>query len=178
MRKQLMKAINEDLSTMETTGKVDLVILEKLNELRKFLHDLKNKWLEIENTDSYYFYQGLRNIELMLDKMQNRFEHAPEKNDNPKIASDSQILFQRVDDLLQVTESNEISNKTINLILQKTSNLRDVAAKQNLIEPIEVDADLVDKENVGSQLHSVMKNLDIPIDYDLLIVDEESKNSN
>jgi len=176
MRKQIMQQITENLHNMEATGKVDLEIIKHLDELRNLLRELKDKWLQNKNIDSYYFYQGLRNIELMLDKMQDRFEHAPEKHDNPKIAEDSQILFRHVDDLLQLTESNEVNDAMVNRILGKTRDLRNIAYHQNLIESPAVDDKMIDKESVSNQFYSVMRNLDIPIDEDPLI-DEESKNS-
>ncbi len=176
MRKQIMQQITEDLHNMEATGKVDLEIIKHLDELRNLLRELKDKWLQNKNIDSYYFYQGLRNIELMLDKMQDRFEHAPEKHDNPKIAEDSQVLFRYVDDLLQLTESNEVNDAMVNRILGKTRDLRNIAYHQNLIEPPAVDDKMIDKENVSNKFYSVMRNLDIPIDEDPLI-DEESENS-
>lgn len=178
MRKQIMQQITENLHNMETTGKVDLNILQDLNELRNLLQQLKNKWLDNRSTDSYYFYQGLRNIELMLNKMQERFEHAPEKNDNPKIAEDSQILFRVVDDLLAITESDNITTEMINKVLRKTRDLRDTASKQNLIEPVEVDEESVDKENIRYNLNEMMKNLDIPREEDLEIVSDGEPEDN
>ncbi len=176
MRKQIMRQITDNLNTMEATGKVDLTILKDLNVLRDFLNQLKHKWLENKSSDGYYFYQGLRNIELMLDKMQKRFETSQENHDNPKIAEDSLILFSRVDDLIQLTESDKITNETINEILSKTRDLRNIAAHQNLIEPPEIDKELIDKENVRYNFNKVMQSLDIPIE-EPIAVDEESQNN-
>lgn len=171
-----MQQITDNLNTMEVTGKVDLTILKDLNVLRDFLIQLKHKWLENKSSDGYYFYQGLRNIELMLDKMQKRFETSQENHDNPKIAEDSLILFGKVDDLIQLTESDEITNETINKILSKTRDLRNVAADQNLIEPPEIDRELIDKENIRYNFNKIMKNLDIPVE-ETITVDEESENN-
>jgi len=179
MRKQIMQQINENLYSMETTGKVDLSILKLLDELREFIKQLKQKWLENRNTDSFYFYQGLRNIELMLDKMQYRFEHSQQNNDNPKIAEDSILLFEVVDNILKVTESAEVDQAHVNQILGITRDLRIVALKQNLLESLEIDEELVDRENIGINFDQVMKNLDIPNDHEHEIAFEgDSENSN
>lgn len=176
MRRQIMQQITDNLHNMELTGKVDPDIIKLLDKLRTVLRELKDKWLQNKNTDSYYFYQGLRNIELMLDKMQDRFEHAPEKNDNPKVAEDSQILFTVVDELLRLTESNNVNDVMVNRILSKTRDLRNTAYHQNLIEPPNVDDEMIDKDKIGYQFHSIMQNLDIPIDEEPTI--DESENSN
>ncbi len=178
MRKQIMQQITKNLYDMEATGKVDPTIIKYLDELRGLIKQLKDKWLEHRNTDSYYFYQGIRNVELMLNKMQERFETAQENHDNPKIAEDSIVLFKVVDDLLQITESDEVNKDTVNKILSKTRDLRNTAFHQNLIEPPEVDEESMDKELFGYQFNSVMQNLDIPQETDIVTVDEESENSN
>lgn len=179
MRKQIMQQITENLYNMEASGKVDLSILKLLDELRSLIKDLKLKWLENRNTDSYYFYQGLRNIELMLDRMQERFEHAPEKHDNPQIAKDSVILFKVVDELLALTETDNINEYSVNNILHKTRDLRETASKQNLIEPIKVDEEMLDKDNIRFCWTPMMKSLDIPVEEDHeMNLDEESEDSN
>lgn len=164
MRKQIMQQINENLYSMEATGKVDPSILKLLDNLRELIKELKQKWLENRNTDSFYFYQGLRNIELMLDKMQDRFEHSQERHDNPKIAEDSIILFKDVDDLLAITESDKVDPNSVDRILSITRDLRNTASKQDLIEPIQVDEESLDRENIKYNFSSMMKNLDIPKD--------------
>jgi len=171
-----MKQITKNLHSMETTGKVDPTILKHLDELRSLLRQLKDKWLENRNTDSYYFYQGVRNVELMLDKMQERFETAQENHDNPKIAVDSIILFKVVDDLLLLTESDRVNNETVNKILHKTRDLRNTAFQQDLIESPKVDEESIDKALTGYQFYPLMENLDIPRE-EPLEDDEESKNN-
>jgi len=178
MRKQLMQAINDDLHNMELTGKVSLDILEKLDKLREFLNQLKTKWLEDRSSDSYYFYQGLRNVELMLDRMQYRFEHAPELHDNPKIAADSQILFNVVDGLLKVTESNNVNDETVNDILHKTRILRETASKQDLLESQIANEELIDKDGIRLQFSGIMRNLDIPQELDQYTIGDEETKSN
>jgi len=156
--------INDSLYNMEATGKVDLSILKLLDKLKEFIKQLKQRWLENRNTDSFYFYQGLRNIELMLDKMQYRFEHSQTNNDNPKIAEDSILLFKVVDNLLKVTESSKLNQQHVNQILSMTRDLRNTAIKQNLLESLETDEELLDKDNIRYNFESMMKNLDIPND--------------
>lgn len=172
-----MQQITDNLNNMEATGKVDLTILKDLSALRDLLIQLKRRWLENKSSDGYYFYQGLRNIELMLDKMQERFETFQENHDNPKIAEDSLKLFHSVNDLMQLTESDKITNETINKILSKTRDLRNVAAHQNLIEPPEVDKELIDKENIRYNFNEVMKNLDIPVEEPIRVDEESEDNS-
>lgn len=41
---------------MEEIGKVDLAILDSLSKLRDLLKGIKSKWLEVEDSDGFYFY--------------------------------------------------------------------------------------------------------------------------
>ena len=60
--------------------------------------------------------------------------------------------------------------------MSKTRDLRNVAAHQNLIEPPEIDKELIDTENIRYKFNKVMQNLDIPIE-ETIAVDEESENN-
>ena len=147
---------------MEETGEVDLSILDNLKELKQILQILKNKWLQRSDNNAFYFYQGLRNIELILGKMEERFVKSKENHDNPKIALDSLVLFPVVDEVLKITEGDTIDDVTIDKVLRKTRDLRNTAARQQLIESPEVDRRQIDKEQLQWEFESVMKTLDIP----------------
>ena len=53
-----MIEIKKSLDKTEETGKIDLFILDNLTTLRNFLNTIKSKWLDIENSDRFYFYQA------------------------------------------------------------------------------------------------------------------------
>lgn len=156
MRQQIVQEINDLLNHMEDTGKVDMSILDNLKKLRQFLSEIKSKWLDHPDTDAFYFYQAARNVELILVKMEDRFRNSKVTNDNPKIAKDSLSLMPAIDNILTMTETNEISDAAINSVLAKTRQLRNTAASTNLIEPIEVD-----KDSLRSHFTQLMNNLEI-----------------
>lgn len=145
---------------MEETGKVDLSILDSLSKLRSLLKIIKTKWLEIPNSDGFYFYQAARNVELILGTMQYRFEHSQEANDNPKIAEDSLVLLPAIDKILEVTQSYKITENSINEVLQKTHYLRNQAASTKLIENLDISRDSIDKDQLKLQFSALMQNLD------------------
>lgn len=146
---------------MEKTGKVDLTILDSLSELRSSLRKIKTKWLEIQNSDGFYFYQAARNVELILGKMEYRFKNSQKANDNPKIAEDSLILLPAIDNILDITQSYKIDETLINKVLNNTRDLRNKAASTNLIEPLDVSRESIDKDQLRLQFSALMQNLDI-----------------
>ncbi len=172
MREQIIQEINDSLNHMEETGKVDLSILDNLKQLRKFLCEIKTKWLEHPSTDAFYFYQAARNVELILGKMEDRFEKSQIMNDNPKVAADSLILMPQIDTVLKMSEENIISEYTINIILEKTRKLRNVAADRNLIESLEIDRDSIDKDNLRYRFTQLMDKLNIKSDDHYRVVDD------
>lgn len=157
--------IKESLDKMEKIGKVDLEVLDKLDKLRKLLKTRKTQWLEISNSDGYYFYQAVRNVELMLDTMEYRFKNSQKTNDNPKIAKDSLTLLPSIDKILNITQLSVINNELINdelidKVLSQTQHLRNVASRTNLIESIDIDRQLIDKDQLKSKYTQLMKNID------------------
>ncbi len=159
MRQQIIQEISDSLNRMEDTGVVDMSILDNLEKLRAFLREIKTRWLDHPNTDAFYFYQAARNVELILGKMEDRFKNSKQVNDNPKVAEDSLILMPVISGVLQMTETNQITNQTIDQILDKTRNLRNVAASTNLIEPLEIDRKSLDKDNLKLQFSALVNNL-------------------
>ena len=145
---------------MEVTGKVDLAILDSLSKLRGLLKGIKSRWLEVEDSDGFYFYQAARNMELILGKMEYRFKNSQKTNDNPKIAEDSLILLPAIDGILEITQSYQVNEHSINEVLNRTRDLRNQAASTNLIEPLEINREYIDKDNMRLQFTALMKSLD------------------
>jgi len=175
VRERTLKQITKSLNDMETTGQVDLSILDNLNELRQFLQSIKTKWLQNKNSDGFYFYQAVRNIDLILDKMTERFKKSKENRDNPKIALDSLVLLPAIDQVLKITESDVINDQTIDFVLRTTRDLRNVATHQNLIEPQEVDIALIDKEQLKWEFENIMKNIDMPTHPPFKVVKDDKE---
>ena len=171
MRQQIIQEINDSLNHMEETGIVDMSILDNLQKLRQLLREIKTKWLEHPNTDAFYFYQAARNVELILGKMEDRFKNSKIANDNPKIAEDSLVLMPVMDKILAMAEANQITNQTIDDILEKTRKLRNVAASTNLIESLEIDRNSIDKDTLRLQFVALMNSLDIESDDKYRIID-------
>lgn len=174
MRRQLIQQITKSLNHMEETGVVEFSILDELKKLREIVQSVKNKWLDNPNTDGFYFYQAARNIELIIGRMEYRFENSQKENDNPKIAEDSLVLFPLIDSVLEITESGKIDEHGINIVLEKTRDLRNTAASTNLIERMDANNELLNKENLRAHFTELMKNLDIPEQSENMLAESES----
>ena len=160
MKNQILVEIKKSLDKMEETGKVDLAILDNLTTLCNFLKVIKSKWLDVENSDGFYFYQAARNVELILGKMEYRFKNSQKANDNPKIAEDSLLLLPNIDSILDATQSFKINKQSIDDVLIKTHSLRNKAASTNLIESLEISRESLDKDNLRLQFSALMQKLD------------------
>lgn len=153
--------IKNSLDKMEETGKVNMIILDGLNKLRQLLKERKLEWLKIQQSDGFYFYQAIRNVELVLDKMEYRFKNSQKANDNPKIAKDSLVLLQPIEKILETTNVFTINEQTINRVLKNTQHLRNVASSTNLIEHLETNIESIDKEQLKLQYTKLIENLSI-----------------
>lgn len=160
MKNSTLVEIEKSLTKMEETGKVDLAILNSLSKLRGLLKGIKSRWLEVEDSDGFYFYQAARNTELILGQMESRFKDSQNTGDNPKIAEDSLILLPAIDGILEITQSYKVSEHSINEVLSRTRDLRNQAASTNLIEPLEANREYIDKDNMRLRFAALMKSLD------------------
>ena len=161
MKNQILIEIKDSLDRMEETGRVDLAILNNIATLRDFLKTIKSKWLDMRDSDGFYFYQASRNMELILGEMERRFENSQKDNDSSKIAKDSLLLLPDIDSILEMTQSFQINKQAIDQVLAKTHALRDKAANANLIEPLETSRQTLDKDNLRVQFSALMQKFDV-----------------
>ena len=161
MKNQILMEIKNSLDKIKETRKIDLVILDNIATLRDFLKTIKSKWLNMEDSDGFYFYQAARNVELILGEMEYRFKNSHKADDNPKIAEDSLLLLPDIDGILEITQSFEINKQSIEQVLTKTHTLRNKAASANLIEPLEMNQESLDKDNLKLQFSALMQKLNV-----------------
>lgn len=160
MKNQVLVEIKDSLDKMEKIG-IDMTILQSLDKLRQLLKERKARWLDVQNSDGFYFYQAIRNLELILGKMEHRFKNSQKSNDNPKIAEDSLELLPSIENILNITSVFDINDQTINRVLKDTQHLRNVASNTNLIESLETSRESIDKDQLKLQYAKLMKNLNI-----------------
>lgn len=159
LQNDILIEIQTSLTKMESDGKVDLSILAHLSKLRNHLNDIKSKWMEIDDSQGFYFYQATRNMEFVLERMIYRFKTSQKKNDNPKIVNDSFSLLPIMDKMLEITQHYEINEHTINEALSGTRDLRNLARNANLIEPLEISRARIDKDSIKLHLPALLKSL-------------------
>ena len=63
MKNQILIEIKDSLDRMEEAGKVDLAVLDNIAALCDFLKTVKSRWLDVKDSDGFYFYQAARNVE-------------------------------------------------------------------------------------------------------------------
>ena len=160
MKNNILIEIEVPLTKMEETGKIDPAILNSLSKLGGLLNGIKSRWLEVEDSDGFYFYQAARNTELVLGRMESRFRDSQKAGDNPKIAGDSLALLPAIDGILEITQPYKVGEHSINEVLDRTRDLRNQAASTNLIEPPEANREYIDKDNMRLRLAALMKSLD------------------
>jgi len=171
----LLDEITGRVNKMEDEGKVDLDILHDLDKLKDGLLAIEDKWVNNSSRDSFYFYQAIRNVELILERVVERFAAAKERHDNPQIALDTLAIIPIASDIIQLTESGAVEHDKIDRVLERTRQLRDKAAETSLIESDARNLKDVDSEEVGHTFDQIMERLDIPADLpnDIVVDDKE-----
>lgn len=163
LKNNILIEIERSLIRIEKAERVDLTVLgSNLSKLRDLLNGIKSRWLDVENSDGFYFYQAVRNIELILDRIiEHKFKNSQRANDNTKIAEDFLILLPVIDEILEITQSYRVNEHSINKVLNRTRDLRNMAADTDLIEPLEIDRKYIDNDNMRHRFDVLMKNLGV-----------------
>lgn len=164
---RILEDIKDHAQRMEDSGEVDLSILEKIKTLKTKVIEMKDKWVRYDNSDGFYFYLAVRNVELVLDKMEERFNKASENKDNPQIAVDTMTILPFVDNIIQMTDASAIKKEDIDIILRHTHNIMDEAEQINLISDNNNSISL-SKRELGEVFDKVMENIGIPAKFPTL----------
>ena len=173
LKNQLLERMNFALCKMEETGEVDPGFLSHIAEFRHHIDKVKARWLENDDSDGFYFYMAARSMELILGRMQERFQEAEKAHDNPAVALDTLALLPEFDKTLDLLAHDEITPESIDTILDRTRILRNVAADRNLIESIETDRESIDVDSVRLCFTSLMNRLSIEPDPQTAYDDDE-----
>ena len=159
LKNQLLERMSHELCKMEETGEVDMGFLSHVTEFRHHIDKVKARWLENDDSDGFYFYMAARNMELMLDRVQERFQGAGKAHDDPAVALDTLALLPEFDKTLDLLAHDEITPESIDTILDRTRILRDVARSRNLIESIETDLKDIDADRVRLLFPALMDRI-------------------
>lgn len=141
----------EKLEKMEQLQKVDVSIVEILDDLIKECKETERFWIENENLPidtSFLLYHSTRNSRLVLEKMKNRFIMAAKKGENPHVISDSIEIVPIVSELYEATLSlkeRPITLEILSFISNRLKLLRNVAYKVSMLPSPEEEIAEVDK---------------------------------
>lgn len=173
----LLEDITKKVNKMEEKGEVDLIIIKDLEKLQQKLIQTENKIVKNDHKDSFYFYQSIRNVQLVLERIVKRFLESKQKHDNPQIALDTLALIPIASDIVQLTEGLKMDTNTIDKILERTHQLRDKAAETNLIEFDDRNLQDIDSKKLGKTFDKIMEDISIPADLpnDIQIDEDEDE---
>lgn len=178
MSATLLDAITNRVNKMEDEGVVDITIIDDLEKFKQKLLEIEDKWLSINHKNSFYFYQGIRDVELILERMVQRFKTSKENRDNPQIALDTLSVIPIANEILQIAEHGKTDDATVTQILERIHQLRDKANETNLLESDETNLSILDKQLLGKSFDKILDTLDIPVDLpDGVCVDEDEDSS-
>ena len=152
--------MQNSLEETKETGKIDYMILNNIESLRDFLKIVKSKWLNVQDSDGFYFYQAVRNVELILGEMERGFENARKTDNGQKIAMDAMSLLPSIDRILDMAQCMKISTYFIDQVLDITQTLRNMASDVDLIEPLDTSRKALDKGYMKAQFLALIQELD------------------
>ena len=164
-KKDNFTVLIEKLEKMEQLQKVDVSVVEILDELIKECKATEHFWIENENVPidtSFLLYHSTRNSRLVLEKMKNRFIMAAKKGENPHVIFDSIEIVPIVSELYEATLSlkeRPITPEVLSFISNRLKLLRNVAYKVSMLPSPEEEIAEVDKAKVKKRFSRFAETL-------------------
>ena len=136
MKNSILIEINKSLETKKKTGEIERTLIKDIYRLDHRLIVIEDEWIEIKNTDGFYYFQGAYNIRLVITEMKKWFENLQKHSskENIKFAENILFLLPTIDSILDVVEKYKINEKSIDNVLNKTGLLRERAQLIKLID--------------------------------------------
>ena len=153
------------LSEMQTLRKVDLSSLDLMKNAIAKSTEREQYWLsnrDIAPQSAFVLYHAARNTRLVLEKMRERFAHALEKRENPKVVDDAMIVFPELSEVcgyIDSLQSVEITADLLQFVRRKVRNLRNTAQKAEMWPSFEEEMKTMSKKELAKELSSVADDL-------------------
>ena len=159
---QILNKISDQANKMEDEQKVDLSVVNTLNELQDSTKQTQSKWVEKKTENSFYFYNASKSVELIIEKMIDRFKKSHENHDNPQVALDTLTLVPNLIEIIQITEEDKSDDETTEKIIEQTYKLRNKAAEKRLLESEERNMQEINEGRLLDTLSGIVGQLNIP----------------
>ncbi len=153
------------LSEMQTSRKVDLSSLDLMKNAIAKSTEREGYWLsnkEIAPQSAFVLYHAARNTRMVLEKMRDRFAHAVEMRENPKVVDDAMIVFPELSEVcgyIDSLQSVEITAELLQFVRRKVRNLRNTAQKAEMWPSFEEETKTVSKAELAKELGLVADDL-------------------
>ena len=153
------------LGEMQTSRKVDLSSLDLMKNAIAKSTEREQYWLsnrDIAPQSAFVLFHASRNSRMVLEKMRERFAHALEKHENPKVVDDAMIVFPELSEVCGYIDSLqgvEITMDLLQFVRRKVRNLRNTAQKAEMWPSFEEETKTVSKAELAKELSSVAEDL-------------------
>lgn len=153
------------LDEMQTSRKVDLSSLELMKAAIEKSATREEYWLsnkDITLQTAFVLYHAARNTRMVLEKMHQRFLHATEAHENPKVVDDAMIVFPELTELCGYIDSLQnvkITPELLEFVRRRIRNLRNTAQRVQMLPSMEEEMKGVDKKDLAKEFNSVAEDL-------------------
>lgn len=164
-KKDVCSLLALKLGEMQASRIVDLSSIELMKNAVEKSTEREEYWVsnkEIEPQTAFVLYHASRNTRIVLEKMRERFVHAAELHENPKVVDDAMIVFPELIELCGYIDSLQnikITTELLEFVRRRIRNLRNTAQRVGMLPSIEEEMKAVDKKALAKELNSVAEHL-------------------
>ncbi|MCY4491267.1 MAG: hypothetical protein OXC46_07365 [Thaumarchaeota archaeon] len=179
---QVLVEINNSLRKMENFD-AESNMFQSLIKLRQLLKKRKEKWLDVQDSDAFYFNMAIRTALSVLDSMQYRFKKSHKEYNDSNIADDSlnsstkteqklktasefnksfleafPKLLSEIESIINITSKFDINKERIDQVAKNMCYLVKIAHELKLIEHKRI-SQIMDEDKATRLYAKLMKNL-------------------
>jgi hypothetical protein len=149
------------LEDMWASGKINTDIIENIRSATEECRDRERFWLskaDVSPQMAFVLYHAARNSRLILEKMQDRFVHAPELHDNPRVVDDALAVFPRLSEMCDMVDSLKnvrVTTEMLGFVRRRVRSLRNIAQKASMLPTTKEEIEAVDRNELLEELGGI-----------------------
>jgi hypothetical protein len=121
---------------------------------------LSNK--DITPQAAFVLYHAARNARMVLEKMHEKFVHAVELHENPKVVDDALVVFPELSEMCNIMDSmqkTEIKPPVLEYVRRHIRTLRNAAERVQMLPSTEEEMKVVDKKKFAKEFGDIAEDL-------------------
>jgi len=164
-KKNACDVLSTKLEEMQASNKIDTTVISVIGAIVDECKSREKSWVsntEIPPQVAFVLYHASRNTRMIFGKMHNRFIHASELHENPKVVGETAIVFPELLEMCNLLDSlktSEITQEMVGFLRRRVRNLRNTAQKVSMFPTIQEETESINKDDLAKEFAELASHL-------------------